>query len=331
MKKILLLITIISFSFAEMKAQSGKAFGKVFSNFNYNMSAEDGESSFKEFELKRAYLGYSYKIDDKFSTKITFDVGNNTGGTAYTAFLKIAQLNWKYNDNVSINFGMIGTKNFKFMEKAWGKRYIYKSLQDQNKWANSADLGITVDYVFNKNVAFDIQILNGDGYKKVQGSNGLMRGGAGMVYTIEKLMLRASTDIVPRSSYEETNDNQMINTLAAVYKLGELKLGGEYNIQENSGNIINNKKIGRSIYGGYNLNNNLSLFGRYDLLESEDGMDNQWNIDKDGNMMIIGVQKKMVKGVTVALNMQSWQDATLETEEEADRENTFYINLEYKF
>ena len=27
---------------------------------------------------------------------------------------------------------MIGTKNFKFMEKAWGKRYIYKSLQDQN-------------------------------------------------------------------------------------------------------------------------------------------------------------------------------------------------------
>ena len=81
------------------------------------MSPEDGEDSFKEFELKKAYLGYSYKIDDKFSTKITFDVGNNTGGTAYTAFLKIAQLNWKYNDNVNINFGMIGTKNFKFMEK----------------------------------------------------------------------------------------------------------------------------------------------------------------------------------------------------------------------
>ena len=98
-----------------------KLFGKVFSNFNYDMSPAEGEDSFKEFELKRAYLGYSYKIDDKFSTKITFDVGNNTGGTAYTAFLKIAQLNWKYNDNVSINFGMIGTKNFKFMEKAWEK------------------------------------------------------------------------------------------------------------------------------------------------------------------------------------------------------------------
>ena len=49
---------------------------------------------------------------------------------------------------------MIGTKNFKFMEKAWGKRYIYKSLQDQNKWANSADLGVTLDYSLNKNIFF---------------------------------------------------------------------------------------------------------------------------------------------------------------------------------
>ena len=67
------------------------------------------------------------------------------------------------------------------------------------------------------------------------------------------------------------------------------------------------------------------------LLESEDDLGNQWNLSKDGNMMIIGVQKKMTKGVTVAMNVQSWQEATLETEEEADRENTFYINLEYKF
>ena len=168
------------------------------------MSPAEGEDSFKEFELKRAYLGYSYKIDDKFSTKITFDVGNNTGGTAYTAFLKIAQLNWKYNDNVNINFGMIGTKNFKFMEKAWGKRYIYKSLQDQNKWANSADLGVTLDYSLNKNISFDFQVLNGDGYKKVQGSNGLMRGGVGLIYSINKLSVRAATDIAPRSSYEQT-------------------------------------------------------------------------------------------------------------------------------
>ena len=331
MKKTIILSFVLSFLCYNTNAQSGKAFGKVFSNFNYDMSPAEGEDSFKEFELKRAYLGYSYKIDDKFSTKITFDVGNNTGGTAYTAFLKIAQLNWKYNDNVNINFGMIGTKNFKFMEKAWGKRYIYKSLQDQNKWANSADLGVTLDYSLNKNISFDFQVLNGDGYKKVQGSNGLMRGGVGLIYSINKLSVRAATDIAPRSSYEANTDNQTINTLAAVYNMGAVKIGGEYNIQENADNVIDNKKIGRSVYGDYSLGNDLSVFGRYDVLESEDNLGNQWNLSKDGNMMIIGVQKKMTKGVTVAMNVQSWQEATLETEEEADRENTFYINLEYKF
>ena len=58
-------------------------------------------------------------------------------GSAYTAFLKIASVSWKTNENMKINFGMIGTKNFKFMEKAWGHRYIYKSLQDKHKWASS--------------------------------------------------------------------------------------------------------------------------------------------------------------------------------------------------
>ena len=34
----------------------------------------------------------------------------NTSGSAYTAFLKIASLNWKATENISMNMGMIGTK-----------------------------------------------------------------------------------------------------------------------------------------------------------------------------------------------------------------------------
>ena len=49
--------------------------------------------------------------------KITFDVGSNSAGSAYTAFLKIASLKWKASDKLTLNTGMVGTKNFKFMEK----------------------------------------------------------------------------------------------------------------------------------------------------------------------------------------------------------------------
>ena len=87
--KLLTLITLLLCVF-QVNAQQGKPSVKVFSNFNYDMNPEEGETEFKEFELKRAYLGYSYSMDENFSTKITFDVGSNDGGSAYTAFLKIA-------------------------------------------------------------------------------------------------------------------------------------------------------------------------------------------------------------------------------------------------
>jgi hypothetical protein len=40
---------------------------KVFSNFNYDLSAEDNSNPFKAFELKRAYLGYGHDLSDNFN------------------------------------------------------------------------------------------------------------------------------------------------------------------------------------------------------------------------------------------------------------------------
>ena len=125
MKKIPLLISIALVTISNINAQEGSPSIKIFSNFNYNISTENGEDPFKAFEVKRSYLGYSYKIDKKFATKIIFDVGNNTAGSEYTAFLKIASLKWIASDKLSLNFGVVGAKNFKFMEKAWA-HYLQK-------------------------------------------------------------------------------------------------------------------------------------------------------------------------------------------------------------
>ena len=95
MKKTLLLLCGIALFLTNVTAQSGKPAVKIFSNFNYDISAEDSENAFKEFEIKRAYLGYSHDINENFSTKITYDIGSNSGGSSYTAFLKIAALKWK--------------------------------------------------------------------------------------------------------------------------------------------------------------------------------------------------------------------------------------------
>ena len=300
-------------------AQEGKPSMKIFSNFNYDMSAEEDENAFKEFELKRAYLGYSYKIDENFSTKITFDVGNNESGSAYTAFLKIASLKWNASNNLSINVGMLGSKNFKFMEKTWGRRYIEKSAQDKYKWANSADLGVTADYKISDNISLDAQVLNGEGYKKVQSTNGLFRGGLGLTYSLgNNLKLRLHQDITPRSTYDDMSEHQQITTAAIAYSTDNMTIGGETDMMRNANNVKDAEQNLMSIYGSYKISEDYTLFARYDDASET---------NQEGSYTIYGIERVMTKGVTVALNMQSWTDSA----EGSEAENTLFLNLEYKF
>ena len=281
--------------------------------------------------MKRAYLGYGYKLADGFSAKVTFDVGKNSAGSNYTAFLKIASLSWQASDNLNVSFGMIGTKNFKFMEKAWGKRYIYKSFQDQNKWASSADAGANLTYTLSDNLIIDAQILNGDGYKNLQGSDAYMRGGAGIIFKADDISFRLARDVMPRTMYSDDYESQYINTLAVAYSGSNMTLAGEYNLRENTSNVVDNTSSAFSVYGNLDIGNDVSIFGRYDMSDSEDANENQWNIENEGELTIIGIEKQMTKGVKVALNVKSFKAATLDGEEEAEANNMLYLNLEYKF
>ena len=316
--KLLTLITLL-LCIVQVNAQQGKPSVKVFSNFNYDMNPEEGETEFKEFELKRAYLGYSYSMDENFSTKITFDVGSNDGGSAYTAFLKIAALNWKYSENLNLSFGMIGTKNFKFMEKAWGRRYIEKSALDKYKWANSADLGLSANYKLSDKMSIEGQILNGEGYKKTQESNGLFRGGAGITYKVNSnIALRLFHDVTPRAEYNDSTETQNITTGAITYKGNSFTIGAESSLMQNANNISDEEQELMSIYGSFKLSDNYTLFARYDDAKET---------SKAGTYMIYGVERMMTKGVKIALNVQSWTDDV----DDAEAQNTLFLNLEYKF
>ena len=319
MKKTILLISSALLVLFNASAQSGTPSMKIFSNFNYDFSAEENENAFKEFELKRAYLGYSYNIDDNFSTKITFDVGSNSSGSAYTAFLKIASLKWKATESLSVNFGMLGANNFKFMEKTWGRRYIEKSAQDKYKWANAADLGVTADYKISDNFSLDAQILNGEGYKKTQTSNGLFRGSLGLTYSLgDNIKLRLHQDIMPRSTYDDMSENQTITTAAIAYSTKSMTIGGESNMMKNTNNAKDTEQNLISIYGSYNISDKYTFFARHDDASET---------DQKGSYTIYGIERKMAKGITVALNMQSWTDSA----EGSEAEETIFLNLEYKF
>ena len=309
MKKLLSLTLVLAFTLS-LNAQEGKPFGKVFTNFNH-------DNDKNEFELKRAYLGYSYKIDDNFSTKITFDVGSNSSGSAYTTFLKIASLTWKPMTNATVNMGMIGTKNFKFMEKSWGRRYIEKSALDKEKWANSADLGVSLDYEVFENFTLDGQILNGEGYKKTQDDDGLMRVGIGGTYKLSNFSIRLFRDI---KSCACSDTDQEITTASISYSNNGLNLGFETDMMANSNNIENDDREIMSVYGSYKLSDRYTLFGRYDDYTSE----GSW--DEDGTYAIAGVEAQLTKGVKAAVNIRQTTNDVNDV-----KDNALYLNFEYKF
>jgi hypothetical protein len=215
---------------------------------------------------------------------------------------------------------MVGTKNFKFMEKAWGRRYIEKSAQDKYKWANAADVGFTADYKIGDKLAIDAQILNGEGYKKVQDDSGLFRGGLGITYNIStKFAVRLHQDITPRNTYTDSTDSQYISTASIAYSGTNFSLGYEASLMQNADNIIaDEEKSLISIYGAYKLNEDYTLFARYD---------DATETAQEGSYTIYGIERQMTKGVTLALNIQSWTGAA----DGSEAENTLYLNLEYKF
>ena len=86
-------------------------------------------------------------------------------------------------------------------------------------------------------------------------------------------------------NYNETateDDGSCTYANACVYSAGTWT-------NENAGNIIDNTKTGISLYGNMRLMDDISLFGRYDDLSSEDADGSQWNLDKDGSLIIFGI------------------------------------------
>ena len=324
-KTISLLIAISLYSigsFAQKKEQfkpSGKPIMTVFTNYHSTFSDGAPEHA---FQITRAYFGYQYAFSKNLSAKIVLDFGDpGIGNFQLSAYLKNAYLNYKYK-NLSINFGMIGTKAFKVQEKFWGYRYVYKSFQDAYKFNSSADLGFSVDYIFNKIISADVSVINGKGYKLVK-TDSTFKVTAGLTLSpVEKLILRGYYDYYDRG--------EPLQTFAffAGYSFYKFNVGAEYDYQKNHGFVDQEDFYGYSIFASFKANDKWKIFGRYDKLISEKIANsvNPWNFKRDGQAIIAGFEFNPINGIKISPNYQEWipADGSLSVRHGA------YLNCEIK-
>ena len=297
----------------------GNAIVQVFGNFHSGFGAENND---RGFELERSYLGYEYKLNKGLSVKGVMDIGKSNDVSDYQriAYIKNAMVSWK-TGNLTLNGGLISTTQFNFQEKFWGYRYIMKSFQDQYKFGNSADLGISATYKFSNWFSADAIIVNGEGYKKIQKNDGLNYGLGATLTPVKGLQIRLYGGL---NESAEQNKENIVNMAAFVgYKNDKFSIGAEYNKMWNASYKEGQDQYGYSVFASAKLNKKTDVYARLDDLCSKD----DWNKDKDEQAAILGAQFKLGKYVKIAPNFRM----SIPKADGADNAYSAYINCYFGF
>jgi hypothetical protein len=250
------------------------------------------------------------------------DIGKSSDVSDYQriAYIKNAMVSWK-TGNLTLNGGLISTTQFNFQEKFWGYRYIMKSFQDQYKFGNSADLGISATYQFANWISADAIIVNGEGYKKLQKNDGLNYGLGVTLTPVKGLQIRLYGGL---NESDEDGKKDVANLAAFVgYKHEKFTIGAEYNQMWNASFKDDAGQNGYSIFASAKLSQVTNLYARFDNLYSQ----NDWNISKDESAAILGAQFKVGKYVKIAPNFRM----SMPKADGANNSYTAYINCYFGF
>ena len=281
--------------------------------------------------INRAFFGYSYRFDPKWSATIVLDAGSPTlfgnievtdtlgnplpvsylynEGSVSTSFLKFAFLEFAPSDKFKIQAGGILQNHYITQEKFWGYRYVLQTFQDLYFKTPSSDLGIIAYYSPLEMFSIDAAITSGDGIRFNRESWGYPKFAGGLtVKPVAGLILRVYYDNYKGNVFPNTASQQTFSIFAGYRFRYKFRIGAEYNYHKNHDHIQGEDLYGPSVYGTYILNNKIEFFARFDLLQSnKTGIHNDpWNLQRDGQLYMAGISYYPVKGIALSLSYQGW-------------------------
>ncbi len=152
-------------------AEDIKVSGKVFFDYSaINTSTPTTNTDKRGGTISRTYLTLKKKVDDTWSTKVTFDSALNSGHTGKDSevFLKTAQLTGSFSEEVHLKLGLIATPWLGYEDKLGKHRHVSKSFVDTHKMDSSADAGVGIfGQLMDGLLVYDVVSINGGGYGNV--------------------------------------------------------------------------------------------------------------------------------------------------------------------
>lgn len=299
----ILFLPVLSGQDADAFKPSGKAEARIFTSLNTIFS--DGDNHTK-FDVGRAYLGYSYNFSKSFTGRVVYDVADpSVGNLKFTGMLKYAYLRYQ-NGNLAVSAGMIPIPEFEYGTAMWGYRYVYRTAHDEYGFGTAADLGINATYKFASWISADAIVMNGEGFKLTE-TDSTFKVGAGIaILPAAGFSIRGYFDNMSKNG----SDQQTVELIAAWENEGSL-ISAAYNFRKNNGLISDRNKQVISVNGTLVVKNGIKLFGRYDYVTSATIGSNPdpWNIARDGQLFLGGIEFALAPGVNFSPNFSGWNPA----------------------
>jgi hypothetical protein len=331
-KRILILLlsclSLYSKCLSQNPLSTGKPIAELFSDFHANLN---DTSKTTGFGISRAYFGYNFVTAGDFSATVILNFGTPdelSQGSIHRryAYLREASVSWK-RDRINIFFGVISTRLWEFQQKFWEKRYVANTYQAINGYGPVADLGVAFEYKFNDIIKADIFFTNGEGYSDLQVDNSIKTSASMLITPTPELAFRLYTDC-----YRTEGVFQNTFVGFAGYKNSLITIGAEISTKSNLDQEKGHNAWGMSCTGGINVTKKTQLFFRYDYSTSytvhpspEEEL--HWNILKDGNFAVGGIQYTFNQNVRLALDYQG----TYPFSTERKQSDAIYLNALFKF
>ncbi|MBI5450774.1 MAG: hypothetical protein HY940_05400 [Gammaproteobacteria bacterium] len=275
---------------------SGKMFADVTSLTQESNSTEIAPSGMG-MDVKRFYLGVNKDFGDMWSANLTSDFGYDSYAGLTQVFVKKAYVQAKVSDAVTVRAGAADMPWGPYVEGLYGMRYVENTLLDRLKFSTSSDWGL---HLFGKTsdgtVNYAVSLINGGGFKnpltvtQKPYVNTSDAGAAKDPVTAASTSRTKGMDIEARVGFRPINgldlgigyyngklgkdytgttatvETASRLTAVAAYKTDQYSVGAEYFSAENGLDTTKaaDKADGSSLYGSYKLQDNVSVFARYD-------------------------------------------------------------------
>ena len=285
MKKLLVILAILAIVPINLNAAPA-ASGEIF--FRMDM-ADTGT----EWDLWRGRINFKGNAGENTSYRLTLD-GKYSDRNYMDPYVKYAYVTTKTSMG-KLTFGQFGKPWNSMEDKFSGRRFVYKSVPDSEKWMASQDMGLQLqtDWLFNKGMK--IYMTSGENGQSAEGEDGFI--GIFMQHELSDSITFSLLSESGSTGADDDNSEMMLGHLG--YKAGSFSFGfgfadGEID-DSSTGSAVTTTREGTWFDVSVAMTDGVTLF-----LRNKDTTD-----ANEVSNMVMGIQTKINDSVHAAFAFQS--------------------------